>query len=45
MASTKERKAKARVRAALETAMIRALSTITVTDVHRWFAYCGYALQ
>jgi transposase len=39
------RKAKARVRAALDTAITRALSTITVTDAHSWFAYCGYALR
>jgi transposase len=39
------RKAKARVRDALDTAITRALNTITVTDAHSWFAYCGYALQ
>jgi transposase len=39
------RKAEARVRDALDTAITRALSTITVTDAHSWFAYCGYALR
>jgi transposase len=39
------RKAKVRVRDALDTAITRALSTVTVTDAHSWFAYCGYALR
>lgn len=39
------RKAKARARAALDTAITRALTTITVTDAHRWFEYCGYTLR
>jgi transposase len=39
------RTAKARVRDTLDTAITRALSTITVTDAHSWFAYCGYALR
>jgi transposase len=43
--TTALRKAKARVRDALDTAITRALSTITVTDAYSWFADCGYALQ
>jgi transposase len=39
------RKAKARTRDALDTAISYALTTATVTDAHSWFAYCGYALQ
>ena len=39
------RTAQARVRDALDTAITRALSTITATDAHSWFAYCGYALR
>jgi transposase len=39
------RKAKARTRDALDTAITYALTTVTVIDAHSWFAYCGYALQ
>jgi transposase len=39
------RKAKARTRDALDTATSYALPTVTVTDAHSWFAYCGDALQ
>lgn len=39
------RKAKARSREALETAITAALLSVTATDVHGWFAYSGYALR
>jgi transposase len=39
------RKAKARTREALETAIAAALLTVTATDAHGWFAYSGYALR
>jgi transposase len=39
------RKAKARTREALDTAITQALRTITATDAHGWFAYAGYALR
>jgi len=39
------RKAKARTREALDTAMTKALRTITATDAHGWFACAGYALR
>src|SRR5688500_17181717 len=39
------RKLKARTRDALDTAISSALTTVTLTDTHSWFAYCGYALQ
>jgi transposase len=39
------RKAKARTREALETAITAALLTVTATDAHGWFAYSGYALR
>jgi transposase len=42
---TSLRKAKARARAALDTAITRALTTITVTDALSWFEYCGYTLR
>jgi transposase len=39
------RKAKARARDALDTAITRALTTVTAADAHSWFVYCGYALR
>jgi transposase len=39
------RKAKARTRDALDTAITRALTTVTAADAHSWFEYCGYALR
>jgi transposase len=39
------RTAKARTREALEPAIVQALATVTVADVHSWFHHCGYALQ
>jgi transposase len=39
------RKAKARTREALDTAITQALRTITAIDAHGWFAYSGYALR
>jgi transposase len=39
------RTAKARTREALEHAIAQALATITVSEAHSWFHYCGYALQ
>jgi transposase len=39
------RKAKARTRAALDTAITGALVTVTSSDAHGWFRHCGYALQ
>ena len=39
------RKAQARTREALDTAMREALATIAVADAHRWFIHCGYVLQ
>jgi transposase len=39
------RKAKARTREALETAITAALLTVTATDAHGWLAYAGYALR
>jgi transposase len=38
------RKAKARARDALDTAITRALTMVTAADTHSWFVYCGYAL-
>jgi transposase len=38
------RKAKARTRAVLDTAMTVALDTVTASDAHGWFRHCGYAL-
>jgi transposase len=42
---TSLRKANARTREALDTAMTDALATITVSDARSWFRPCGYALQ
>jgi transposase len=39
------RKAKARTRDALDTAITYALTTVTLTDAHSGFAYGGYPLQ
>lgn len=39
------RKAKARARDALDTAITRALTTVTAADAHSWFEYCGYAFR
>ncbi len=39
------RRAKARTRAALDTAIAEALPTISHTDVWGWFKHCGYTLQ
>jgi transposase len=39
------RKAKARGRDALDTAITRALTTVTAADAHSWFEYCGYAFR
>ena len=39
------RKAKARTREALETAIAGILVTITPADAWGWFRHCGYALQ
>jgi transposase len=39
------RKAKARGRDALDTAITRALTTVTAADAHSWFEYCGYAVR
>ena len=42
---TSLRKAQARPREALDTAITEALRTITATDAHGWFSYSGYALR
>jgi transposase len=39
------RKAKARTREALDTAITHALPTVTGTDAYSWFRHCGYALR
>lgn len=39
------RAAKARTREALDTAITHALTTITTSDAHHWFANCGYAVH
>jgi transposase len=39
------RKAKARARDALDTAITRALTTVTAADAHRWCEYGGYAFR
>jgi transposase len=39
------RKAKARTRDALDTAITEALALVTVADAHGWFAHAGYALH
>jgi transposase len=38
------RAAKARTREALETAIRKALETVTAADAGNWFKHCGYAL-
>jgi transposase len=38
------RKAKARFREALDTAITEALATVTEADAQGWFEHCGYAL-
>jgi transposase len=38
------RKAEARTRDALDTAIASVLTTVTVPDAHSWCAYCGYTL-
>ncbi len=39
------RKAQARTRDTLDTAIAQALATVTPADARRWFAHCGYAIQ
>jgi hypothetical protein len=39
------RKAKARAREALESALAQAWSTVTAVDVQHWFAHCDYTVQ
>ena len=39
------RKAKARLREALDTAITGPLATVTAVDAHGWFLPCGYAVQ
>ncbi len=39
------RKAKARLREALDLAVTQALATITASDAQGWFRHCGYAVQ
>jgi transposase len=39
------RKAKARTRDTLDTAITHALPTVTVTAAHGWFTHCGYAVR
>jgi transposase len=39
------RTTKPRTRAALDTAILGALVTVTSSDAHGWFRHCGYALQ
>src|SRR2546422_5886679 len=39
------RAAQARTRETLETAIRKALETVTVTDAWNWFKHCGYALK
>jgi transposase len=39
------RKAKARTRQALDSAITDALATVTDADARGWFRHCGYALQ
>lgn len=39
------RAAKARTREALETAIRKAMETVTATDAWHWFKHCGYTLQ
>jgi transposase len=44
-AKTALRTAKARTREALDSAITRALATITDADAQGWFRHCGYALR
>jgi len=39
------RTAKARTRAALDTALSQALTTVTAADACHWFRHCGYVLH
>jgi transposase len=39
------RKAKARSREALESALAQVWSTVTAVDAQHWFAHCGYTIQ
>jgi transposase len=39
------RKANARTREALDSAVAHVLTTITATDARHWFAHCGYPVQ
>lgn len=39
------RKAKARTREALDSAVAHVLTTITATEAQHWFAHCGYSVQ
>jgi transposase len=39
------RTAKARTRAALDTALSQALATVTAVDAYNWFRHCGYVLH
>ncbi len=39
------RKAKARTREALDSAVAHVLTTITAADAQHWFAHCGYPVQ
>jgi transposase len=39
------RKAKARTREALESALAQVMSTVTTRDARNWFTYCGYTVQ
>lgn len=39
------RKAKARLREALDVAITEALATVTESDTQGWFRHCGYAVQ
>lgn len=39
------RKAKARTRDALDSAITDAIGTVTAADAHGWFRHCGYAIH
>lgn len=39
------RKAKARTREALESALAQVMSTVTARDARNWFTHCGYTVQ
>jgi transposase len=43
--TTALRKAKARSRQALESALAQVWSTVTAVDAQHWFAHCGYTVQ